>query len=103
MFSGTDPTAFVVSLNLRRRHLAESQGSMAAARRLANIRVGDNVGNQCASPIGEGQTTQSRAAELLNVSTRSAASAREVIDESQKPGSVRSKLSSSPAAALGEE
>lgn len=57
-------TAFVVSLNLHRRHLSESQRGMVAAK-LANMpahRPSDNSANL--------QTSQADAAKLLNVSTR---------------------------------
>lgn len=67
-------TAFVVSLNLHRRHLSESQRGMVAAK-LANMpahRPGDKSANL--------QTSQSRAAELLNVSTRTVAAAAKVKD-----------------------
>lgn len=62
---------FVISKNLRRRHLSESQRGMIAAR-LATMRRGDNQH----SPIGE--TSQARAAELLNVGKRTVERAGEV-------------------------
>jgi N6-adenosine-specific RNA methylase IME4 len=40
-YIGDDPAAFVVSLNLKRRHLNESQRAMVAAK-LANIQLGGN-------------------------------------------------------------
>lgn len=56
---GDDPVAFVVSENLHRRHLSESQRGMIAER-LATLRNG-----QHAPPIGG--ATQADAAALLNV------------------------------------
>jgi hypothetical protein len=53
VFEGADPAAYVVSLNLKRRHPDESQRALAAAK-LANIRVGDNQHQtEEGSPIGE--------------------------------------------------
>lgn len=71
-YEGDDATGFVVSLNLHRRHLSESQRAMVAAK-LANMpahRPADNSANL--------QTSQSEAAEMLSVSTRSVASAAKV-------------------------
>ncbi len=64
----------MVSLNLHRRHLSESQRAMVAAK-LANL---DN--GQRASPIGEGAVTQQSAADMLNVGKRTVERAREVIE-----------------------
>ncbi|CAN5818242.1 hypothetical protein BH20PSE1_BH20PSE1_01590 [soil metagenome] len=61
--SETDPVGYVVSANLHRRHLNESQRAMVAAA-IANMRRGDNSN----APIGA--TSQSEAARLLNVSRR---------------------------------
>jgi N6-adenosine-specific RNA methylase IME4 len=69
VYTGDDPVAFVVSLNLRRRHLDESQRAMVAAK-LATLRAGDNQHSE-GLPIG-------RSSELLNVGERSVARAREV-------------------------
>jgi hypothetical protein len=74
-YLGDDPVGFVVSLNLHRRHLTESQRAAVAAK-LANMpahRPCDKSANL--------QTSQSDAAKLLNVSTRSVASAKKVIEE----------------------
>ena len=68
-YTGDDPVAYVVSLNLRRRHLDESQRAMVAAK-LATLKLGDNQHSE-GLPIGRGS-------ELLNVGARSVARAREV-------------------------
>ena len=61
VYSGDDPVAYVVSLNLRRRHLNESQRAMVAAK-LANMRQGARTD---LSPIGE--MSQARAAGLPDI------------------------------------
>jgi N6-adenosine-specific RNA methylase IME4/ParB-like chromosome segregation protein Spo0J len=71
-YRGDDPVAFVVSLNLKRRHLNESQRAMVGAK-LATLRDGQRADLVEGLPIG-------RASELLNVSERSIARAREVRD-----------------------
>jgi N6-adenosine-specific RNA methylase IME4 len=68
-YTGDDPVAYVVSLNLRRRHLNESQRAMVAAK-LATLKLGDNQHSE-GLPIGRGS-------ELLNVGERTVARAREV-------------------------
>jgi ParB-like chromosome segregation protein Spo0J len=80
-FVGDDPVAFVVSKNLKRRHLNESQRASVAAR-LANLRDGQRADyalqSAGESPDGAGSSielpapvTQDAAAELLNVSVAS--------------------------------
>jgi hypothetical protein len=66
-----DPLAFVISKNLKRRHLDESQRAMVAAK-LANMMLGDNQHAE-GLPIGS-------ASEMLNVGERTVARARAVID-----------------------
>ena len=66
--SETSVEAFVVSLNLKRRHLNDSQRAMVG-NRLANLKQGDNQ-YKVDAPIGA-TTSQSDAAELLNISRRS--------------------------------
>ena len=72
-----DPFEFVLSLNLHRRHLTESQRAMVAAK-LAKLRVGDNQhtkeGGQICPPSNE------QAAEQLHVSPRSVKTAKQVIN-----------------------
>jgi hypothetical protein len=64
--SKEDPVALVVSLNLKRRHLDESQRAMVAAK-LANMRQGERTD----LPSIEGKLSQADAAKLLNVSAAS--------------------------------
>jgi DNA modification methylase len=70
-YTGSDPLGFVISLNLKRRHLDESQRAMVAAR-IATLQLGANQHSE-GLPIG-------RASELLNVGERTVARAREVQD-----------------------
>src|SRR4029077_1311698 len=58
-YQGDDPLALVISLNLKRRHLNESQRAMVAAR-LATLRDGQRADHVEGLPIG-------RASDLLNV------------------------------------
>lgn len=79
---GTDLRAFVISKNLHRRHLNESQRAMVAAR-LADMpshRPDDKSANL--------QTSQAEAATLVNVSQRSVASAK-AVQEKGTPELVR--------------
>jgi ParB-like chromosome segregation protein Spo0J len=69
-YVGDDPLGFVVSRNLHRRHLTESQRALVAAR-LAALKRGANQHSQ-GLPIG-------RAADLLNVGERSVGRARDVL------------------------
>ena len=64
--------AFIVSLNLHRRHLSESQRGLIAAR-LANLEKGQHA------PSIEGAVTQADAAELLNVSVSTVERAAKVL------------------------
>jgi ParB-like chromosome segregation protein Spo0J len=64
-FEGPDPAAFVISANLRRRHLNTSQRSMVAAE-LANMRQGART-----DLAPNGAMSQGNAAKLLNVGRRS--------------------------------
>jgi len=70
VYQGDDPVSYVVSLNLRRRHLSKSQRAMVAAK-LATLKDGQRADLVEGLPIG-------RASELLNVGERSVARAREV-------------------------
>ena len=79
-YEGDDPLGYVVSLNLRRRHLSESQRAMAAAR-IANLRHGQRS-DLADTPIGvSSPLTQAEAAELLNVGHRTLQRATIVRDQ----------------------
>lgn len=73
-YKGNDPLGFVLSLNLRRRHLTESQRAMVAAK----IIDWDNGINQTTSGSANLQTRQ--AAQRLSISERAAAAAKRVRD-----------------------
>jgi ParB-like chromosome segregation protein Spo0J len=72
-YSGNDPVAYVVSLNLRRRHLDESQRAMIAAG-LAKMRQGART-----DLAPNGAMSDADAAKLLNVSERSVERAKAVL------------------------
>lgn len=88
---GADPLAFVVSLNLARRHLSESQRAMAAQKLETMRHGGSRVREQDANlhldlrnaGMAESQppVTRADAARMLNVSDRSVATARKVADK----------------------
>jgi N6-adenosine-specific RNA methylase IME4/ParB-like chromosome segregation protein Spo0J len=71
-YTGDDPLSFVISLNIHRRHLDESQRAMAGAK-FANMRQGTrtDLAQICAM-------SQSEAAARLNVSRRSIQYAKQV-------------------------
>ncbi|WP_408951459.1 ParB/RepB/Spo0J family partition protein [Lysobacter sp. Hz 25] len=73
-FSGGDPIAFVISENVARRHLSESQRAMVAAH-LASLEKGQTLrsANLPISPV-----TQPQAAEMLGVSERTVRKAQDV-------------------------
>lgn len=74
-WNGADPVAYVVSLNLKRRHLDESQRAMVAAK-IATLKQGarTDLRQIC-------EKSQEQAAELLSVSARSVGDARKVIEK----------------------
>ena len=81
-YEGDDAVSFVISLNLHRRHLNESQRSAVAAK-LANIQFGTFTANQHvgAANLPTPPVSQAKAAEMLNVSERSVRAATKVIHE----------------------
>ncbi|SDP92377.1 N6-adenosine-specific RNA methylase IME4 [Phyllobacterium sp. YR620] len=74
-YGGTDPLGFVLSHNLHRRHLSESQRAIVAA----NIVDWTNGTNQYAEGSANLQT-QKKAAERLSISERAIAAAKRVRD-----------------------
>lgn len=88
-YDGSDALQFVISHNLHRRHLTESQRAMVAAK-WAKLKHGGERGNQHTggkSPIGDlaNQQTETKtrdeAAKLLNVGTSSIDRAKKVINK----------------------
>lgn len=76
-YEGKDPVAHVLSLNLHRRHLSESQRAMVAAK-LATLKTGEKKSNaQICAP------TQEEAAKQLQVSRRSVQAAKKVLKEAR--------------------
>jgi 16S rRNA G966 N2-methylase RsmD len=85
-YTGDDPVGFVVSLNLNRRHLNESQRAVIAAR-IANMtkrdagRIGGKSNREATANLQllkNGKIEVSTAAELLNVSPRLVATVKAV-------------------------
>lgn len=78
-----DPVSYVLSINLHRRHLNESQRAVVAGK-LATLKVGhvksqrENDGTQICAPSIE------QAANMLKVSPRSVTTAKQVIDGGSK-------------------
>jgi ParB-like chromosome segregation protein Spo0J len=68
-YVGDDPVSFVVSENLRRRHLTNKQRAEIAAKLATNTHGGDR--RSIKSPNGDLKPTQAQVAALLNVSKRS--------------------------------
>jgi len=77
-FEGADALAFVISHNLARRHLDESQRAMIAAK-IANMKLGSNQHTQGAS-IGAPSVSKKDAAKRMNVGTSSIDRAKKVLD-----------------------
>lgn len=73
-YLGNDPLGFVVSLNLKRRHLDTAQRAMVASR-LATLEIGTNQHTEISAP------SQRDAAAMLNISTDSIQFARKVLDQ----------------------
>lgn len=74
-YESNDPVGFVVSMNIHRRHLDESQRGMIAAR-LAKLPKGVRADTS----IGVSGKTQAQAADLLNVGQATVQRGRAVLD-----------------------
>ena len=101
-YTGDDPLAYVISKNLKRRHLTTSQRAMVAEK-VANIpkHVHKSDAQNCAS------TSQGEAAKQFNVSERSVQQARKVrtdgvselseaVETNKIPVSVASTIADAP-------
>jgi hypothetical protein len=75
-YPGNDPLGFVLSMNLRRRHLDESQRAMIAAR-LATMRQGERTDLVEIST----KLSQEQAAELVHVSRETVVAAKKVLQD----------------------
>src|SRR5215471_2230482 len=75
-YTGDDPLGFVISMNLRRRHLDESQRGMVAAR-LATMRQGERTDLVEIST----RLSQEQTAALLHVSRETVVAAKKVLQE----------------------
>lgn len=85
-YEGDNPAAFVVSVNLHRRHLSVSQRAMIAAE-LARLEKGwQNKGSASANAqnCALRETTQEEAAEALSVSKRTVQKAKKVLEKGSK-------------------
>ena len=77
IYAGDTPLKFVISLNLHRRHLNESQRAMVAAK-LANVDHGGDRKTDQAANLQVDRTSRAESAQMLNVSERSVNSAKKV-------------------------
>jgi ParB-like chromosome segregation protein Spo0J len=75
-YLGNDPLAFVLSMNLQRRHLDESQRAMIAVR-LATMRQGERTDLVEIST----KLSQEQAAELVHVSRETVVAAKKVLQD----------------------
>ena len=101
-YNGTDPLAYVISLNLKRRHLTESQKAMIASE-LATMERGQP--EKKSANLRNTFVSQPEAAEMLNVSTRSVQTAKkvaEMADENVVQAVKEGKVSINAARTLAE-
>lgn len=74
-----DPFRWVLSMNLHRRHLTESQRAMVAAK-LAKLKVGDVKTQRESSGVSIDTPSLDQAAEMLSVGRASVARAKQVLE-----------------------
>ena len=102
-YQGADPLGFVLSMNLVRRHLNESQRALVAAD-VATMRQGERTDLEPSANLPK--VSQTKASELFNISTRSVTDAKRVKQEAQ-PEVVQAvrdgHLAVSAAAKLSQE
>ncbi|MEM6623099.1 MAG: ParB/RepB/Spo0J family partition protein [Pseudomonadota bacterium] len=99
-YLGDDPLGFVISKNMHRRHLSESQRAMVAGR-LANMRQGERTDLEPSANLPKVSTAGASA--MLNVSDRSVTAARKVRnkgDESLIEAVERGEVAVSTAAKI---
>ena len=78
-YKGDDPLAFMVSVNLRRRHMSQDQRALTAAK-IANLGEGQPKKNCASWPSSlPASVSQSQAADMMNVSRRSVVRAKAVL------------------------
>lgn len=103
-FDDLDAVAFVVSANLKRRHLNESQRALAAAN-LANVKRGGDRKSEAFDQTANSRVTHSSAANIMNISQRSvetAATMRETAAPELLAEVGRGKVSVSAAADIAK-
>jgi hypothetical protein len=74
---GYDPLSFVLSMNLHRRHLNETQRAIVASK-IANMQQGGTGSNQYQSRSANLQVSIPNAAKMMNVSERTVASVKAI-------------------------
>jgi hypothetical protein len=74
-YQGSDPLGFVLSMNLVRRHLNESQRALVAAD-VATMRQGERTDLEPSANLQK--VSQAKASELFNISARSVSDAKRV-------------------------
>lgn len=92
VYKGIDPLGFVISNNLHRRHLNESQRAMVAAS-IANLLNGKH-----AAPIGSASVSQQKAADMLSVG-RSSVTRAKIVQKNGIPELVEAVRSGEVAVA----